>query len=168
MSHDPTAFDIQFDPTQQRMRGIALHGNTPFDVPFISQITDTLYVGGCESGLKLPNFIKHVVSLYKWEQYHYHDNLDSVLTVTMYDSNEGPDAAQIRCIAEWVNHCQTTGPTLLHCQAGLNRSNLVAAASLMLEGLSAGEAISLLRERRSPAVLCNQTFNTWLREEFLV
>jgi hypothetical protein len=56
-----------------------------------------------------------------------------------------------------------TGPCLVHCQAGLNRSSLVVARVLMLEGATADEAIGLLREKRSPACLCNPAFEEWLR-----
>jgi protein-tyrosine phosphatase len=131
-------------------------------VPFISQVTDTLWVGGCQSGLILPPHIKHIVSLYQWEQYRLHAYVESALTVKMYDSLDGPDHEQVVAIARWVNLCQRTGPTLVHCQAGLNRSNLVAATSLMLLGTSAEAAIALLRAARSPAVLCNPTFSAWL------
>jgi protein-tyrosine phosphatase len=52
---------------------------------------------------------------------------------------------------------------LVHCQAGLNRSGVVVAYALMLNGMSAAEAIARIRERRSPAVLCNPQFERWLR-----
>ena len=53
---------------------------------------------------------------------------------------------------------------LIRCQAGVNRSGLVTAIVLMLQGMSADEAISLLRERRSPLVLNNPDFERFLRE----
>lgn len=52
---------------------------------------------------------------------------------------------------------------LIHCQAGLNRSGLLAARTLMKRGHTADEAIALLREKRSPLVLCNDAFENWLR-----
>lgn len=54
---------------------------------------------------------------------------------------------------------------LVRCQAGWNRSGLVTALVLMRDGFSAQEAISLLRERRSPYALCNVTFERWLITE---
>ena len=66
---DPTAFNIKFDPTIQRMKGTTVHGRIAFDVPFISEIAHNLWQGGCEDGLILPDFIQHVVSLYPWESY---------------------------------------------------------------------------------------------------
>ena len=54
---------------------------------------------------------------------------------------------------------------LIRCQAGVNRSGLVMALTLMHDGLSAGEAIALIRSRRSPAVLSNRHFVRWLLTE---
>lgn len=159
---DPTAFNIDFDPRTYRMRGVAVHGNTPFDVPFISEILPGFYQGGCEQGLVLPKHIEYVVSLYRWERYTLHDGVQEFKEVTMYDSNEGPDTENILELARLVNSFRARGNTLVHCQAGLNRSGLVAATALMLEGRTAKEAIDLLRASRSPAVLCNPAFEEWL------
>jgi protein-tyrosine phosphatase len=165
---DPTKITLQTnikqdrDPTIQRMIGIARHGNTPFDVPFISNIEGNLWQGGCHNGLQLPHFIKHVVSLYPWETYQIKHDLESYMSVKMYDSLD-QSMEQIEAIAQWVNVCVKDAPTLLHCQAGLNRSSLVAARALMLEGRTADAAIKLLRDNRSPAVLCNQSFENYLR-----
>lgn len=154
---DPTRIEIQFDPLVQRMNGVAYHGNTPFDVPYVSQITDDLWTGGCTDGLVLPPEIAHVVSLYPWERYTIHHETRSELYVRLYDS-EGQTLDSIDRIAAWVNECRADGPTLVHCQAGLNRSGLVAGRALVLGGMSGADAIALLREKRSPAVLCNKAF----------
>ena len=82
----------------------------------------------------------------------------------MYDSLDQA-YGQVDAIAAWVNAGRRSAPTLVHCQAGLNRSSLVAARALMLEGRSADEAITLIREQRSPACLCNPAFERWLREQ---
>jgi len=52
--------------------------------------------------------------------------------------------------------------TLIRCQAGWNRSGLVMALVLIRDGLSAEEAIALIRAKRSQYALCNQTFVAWL------
>jgi protein-tyrosine phosphatase len=44
------------------------------------------------------------------------------------------------------------------CQAGVNRSGLVMALTLMRHGLSATDAISVIRERCGPAALSNRHF----------
>ena len=54
---------------------------------------------------------------------------------------------------------------LIRCQAGVNRSGLVTALTLMLDGLSAQESIELIRRRRSSGVLSNRHFVTWLLTE---
>lgn len=170
---DPTKISLQTnvkiaaDPTIQRMEGVATHGLTPFDVPFISQIDGNLWQGGCKNGLQLPHFFKHIISLYPWEAYQVKHNLNSSLSVVMYDSLD-QSMEQVDAIANWINVCIKDGPTLVHCQAGLNRSSLVAARSIMLNKdraiqLNAGQAISLIRSARSPACLCNPAFEQHLR-----
>lgn len=51
---------------------------------------------------------------------------------------------------------------LVRCQAGVNRSGLVTALVLMLEGYSALDAIATIRARRGRQVLCNEHFEEWL------
>lgn len=161
MSTDPTAIDIQFDPTQQRMVGVATHGMTPFDVPFISELAPNLWQGGCQQGLILPEFIDYVVSLYPWEKYTINHGAERT-EITMYDSLDQA-THQVDEIAAKVNELRKKGVVLVHCQAGLNRSSLIATRALMLEGMSADEAIKLVRAKRSPACLCNPAFEAYLR-----
>lgn len=52
---------------------------------------------------------------------------------------------------------------LIRCQAGWNRSGLVTALVLLLDGQSPEEAISLIREKRSDYALCNDYFEHWIR-----
>jgi len=54
---------------------------------------------------------------------------------------------------------------LIRCQAGVNRSGLVMALVLMLEGMSAPDAIAHIRLRRAPAALSNTRFVHWLLTE---
>jgi protein-tyrosine phosphatase len=161
---DPTKIDIEFDPMTQHMVGVSTHGLMPFDVPFISEIVPNLWLGGCEDGLILPSFIKHLVSLYPWESYTANHELDSRLEVRMYDSTD-QEFDQVDKIALWLNACRDWAPVLVHCQAGLNRSSLVVARALMLNGMASGEAIELVRKKRSPACLSNPSFERWLRAQ---
>jgi protein-tyrosine phosphatase len=164
---DPTAIDIEFNPHQQRMRGVAFYGDTHFDVPYMSEVKGAinLFQGGCRNMLTLPRNIEHLVSLYPWEAYDVMHDLESRLEVRMYDSvNDGPDMEQVVQVATWVNACRKQGPTLVHCQAGLNRSGLVSAIALILDGAAPDEAITMLRQSRSPAVLCNPNFEKMVRE----
>jgi hypothetical protein len=54
---------------------------------------------------------------------------------------------------------------LVRCQAGVNRSGLVMALTLMLDGMDAHDAIALIRERRAPAALSNFAYVRWLVTE---
>lgn len=163
MRGDPTAIEIAIDPMQERMRGVARHGMTPFDVPYISHIVGNLFQGGCFHGAPLPLFIDHVVSLYPWENYALDPGkmLKTYLEVQMYDA-EDQGFEQVEWLAEHVVRCVLDGPTLVHCQAGLNRSSLVAASALLKMSYEPAEAIALLREKRSPAVLCNRAFEEYI------
>jgi hypothetical protein len=53
---------------------------------------------------------------------------------------------------------------LIRCQAGWNRSGLITALVLLLDGKTPDDAIEVLRERRSPYALCNEDFVRWLHE----
>ena len=94
------------------MRGVAMHGNKSFDVPYISQVDDNLWQGGCTNGLVLPENIEHVISLYPWEQYTIKHQIRSLLKVFMYDS-EDQGFEQVDGIAAWVNVCRKDGVTLM-------------------------------------------------------
>jgi protein-tyrosine phosphatase len=159
---EPTGVKAEYDPLVQRMAGVTVHGFIPFDVPFASEIADNLWQGGCRNGLILPRFIGHLVSLHPWETYKVKHELDSHLAVRMHDTADQP-TGQVDLLAAWVNSCRESGPVLVHCQAGLNRSALVTARALMLAGATADEAIGLIREKRSAACLCNPAFEAHLR-----
>lgn len=162
---DSDTIELHTDPTRRCFKGRTFHGEIDFDVPFMTEVTDTLYHGGCVDGLILPKHIKHVVALYVRERYITEHRLDTALYVTMEDSTE-QHFDQLDMLAQWVNHCRATGPVLVHCQAGLNRSSLVIARALYrsendVSGptrLPGSEIVNLLRAKRSPAVLCNPSF----------
>ena len=118
-------------------------------------------MGGCRGAVRLPDEFKHVVSLYPWEQYILPEGCERV-EHRLYDSSHLPDEEQLDEIAAYVVACVTDGQTLVHCQAGLNRSNLIAGLALVHMGWDPEEAIALLREQRCDVVLCNQAFETYL------
>jgi protein-tyrosine phosphatase len=158
---DPTKIKLTLDPFKQRLAG-GTHYDVDFDVPYMSHVTGNLWQGGCANGLVLPTNIEHVVSLYPWERYTVGHQLKSMLSVVMYDSVDQA-FGQVEAIARWVASCMEDGPTLVHCQAGLNRSGLVAAVTLVLKGMHAPDALDLLRAQRAnpdgtSAVLCNPAF----------
>ena len=66
-------------------------------------------------------------------------------------------------LAQWAHSKWASGKRVnIRCQAGLNRSGLVTALTLMISGMSADEAIDTLREKRSSYALCNGEYEHWL------
>jgi protein-tyrosine phosphatase len=144
--------------------GGAMHSLDNLDL--ISHVTDNLYVGGCIGGADLGDFFSHVFSLYMWERYTVAPGT-KVHTIKMYDTAEKPvDVQNVEGFArEIVAALEEGGNVLVHCQAGVNRSNLVATRVLMKwKGLTATEAIKLLREKRGDVVLANPVFENYLME----
>jgi len=132
------------------------------DLPLISHIKDNLYVGGHQD-VDLGDFFTHIFSLYHWEKYQH--SADTVLVAReMYDDFGMVDEDTVEELSDQiVEALEAGGNVLVHCQAGINRSNLVASRALMKKyGLSAREAIDLLRERRGELILANRSFERWL------
>lgn len=150
------------DHATGRIEGLTVHGHHAFEAPLISHIEGNLYQGGCDPTRPLPAGIIHVISLYPDEAYSPAPDQVSFLEVAVSDSLD-QDLSVIDPAAHWALSCLETGPTLIHCHMGLNRSGVLAARVLMLQGATADEAIALLRARRSPAVLNNPAFESWLR-----
>lgn len=150
------------DLTTHRIEGIAVQGDTPFSAPIISHVEGNLWQGGCIPGERLPDDFKYVISLYPWGQYQLGPETNRI-EFRMLDGHH-VDADALEDLAELVNVRREQGLTLVHCQAGLNRSGLVAGLALVRSGMAPADAIDLLRVRRSPAVLCNPTFHAWLMD----
>jgi protein-tyrosine phosphatase len=155
-----SAAEQKADLSTHRIEGIARMGNKPFSVPLFSHITGNLWTGGCPIQ-KAPENIIFIVSLYPWEPYEIHDH-QMLTSIKLYDHGETPDETTLYILAKHVNECMAAGPTLVHCQAGLNRSALVAALALIIGGMVPAEAVKLLRDKRSDVVLCNEHFERWL------
>lgn len=162
------------DPMSRRFKGTTMANGASFDVLFMQEVGSNLYVGGCVNGLVLPPFIRHVVSLYTAERYKLEHELSTHLLVNMRDALD-QSMKSVEALSHWVNECREDGPVLVHCQAGLNRSPLICARAMYHydekfcfdetsgipydESNPVGAAIlSHLRTVRSPAVLCNKTF----------
>ena len=152
------------DLETHHIEGIAREGHTPFSCPLITPVHDNLWQGGCLNGVNLQGYFKHIVSLYPWERYNPGGELDSFVEVRLYDGPTVPDVTQLYTLARWINFCKHKGRTLVHCQAGLNRSGLLTGLSLILDGMRPEDAIALMRRKRCDAVLCNEAFRNWLYE----
>lgn len=158
---DPTKIPIQFDPLSQRMKGQTYHKGIQFDVPFMTEIDNNLWQGGCKNGLILPTHINYLVSLYPWERYRIFHKTQGEMYVRMYD-DPNQSLEQIEDIAQQVFKWSQEGVVLVHCQAGLNRSSLVVARVLQLRGMSGASAVNMIRQKRSMACLCNEAFEDFI------
>lgn len=156
--------DLQADFSTHRIEGYSNHGHMKIDCPLITPVDDNLWQGGCIDGVSLGGHFKHVISLYPWERYTWKGMLDSFTEVKLYDSNNMPDLEQLDRLANWINVCRRHGRTLVHCQAGLNRSALLTALAIAKDEPETpmADIVTRLREKRSPVVLCNQTFERYL------
>lgn len=146
-----------------------------YHVPFAErgwdEIIPKLYVGAhdIQEG---EVYIKHgspfrlVVSLY---QRYGNDVPAGVkhLTHRMSDTDLDPKHhTKLDELAEEVAESVRAGKgVLVRCQAGLNRSSLVAGLAMLKLGYSADETITLIRQKRSPYALCNGSFVTYLKEK---
>jgi len=148
------------DLTTHHIEGIAREGNTPFKVSLFSQIEGNLWSGGCPRG-QAPEHFKFIFCLYPWEPYQIHEH-QVILQARLFDHAELPDRGLLTMLAGSINLARAVAPTLVHCQAGLNRSGLLSALALMLDGYTAEGAITLLREKRCEAVLCNKAFENFV------
>jgi hypothetical protein len=154
--------NMKADFESHHIEGIAREGNIKFSCPLISHVEGNLWQGGCREDVSLGGKFKHIISLYPWERYYPGGPLDSFVEVRLYDRGSVPDEEQLETLARWINNCRDYGTTLVHCQAGLNRSGLLAGLALVRAGMEPAAAIALLRKSRSPAVLCNKVFEEWL------
>lgn len=147
------------------LRGIT-HIGQVVEMPLFSQVTGNLWMGGCPV-IQAPVEFDFIINLYPWGRYEIHAHQVQV-TARLYDAAEIPDEKLLARLTHLIRQFCVQGKVLVHCQMGLNRSPLVVALTLIESGMKPADAIGLLRERRSMAVLCNSTFERWLLSlEFL-
>ena len=139
-----------------------------------SEILPNLYMGGTEDadivqfGRRLPQLDEReefdaVVTCYSYAQpmsWYVHEN--------RYGFADGPMDAEtfvkVQELATWLHSEWKAGRKCLsRCQAGLNRSGLVIALVLMMDGYSADNALTLIREKRDRNALFNLDFVRKLR-----
>lgn len=121
-------------------------------------ITDTLIMGGYPDAT-LPAPADRIVNLT-----HEPHSLGKIrLNFPFHDSPTIPDGNQLVSVAHAVAiWCSQGHRVYVHCRAGLNRSGLICAIVLIVQGYSPEGAIALLRQKRDRYVLCNTHFEQWL------
>lgn len=140
-----------------------LHTGERLHVPLVSHIVDNLYVGGHSDRADLGDFFSHVFSLYVWGRPYVTHESTTHASVKMFDSPTEDTSLVEDLVEQIVEALEEGGNVLVHCQAGINRSNLTAALVLRKwKGLTSAEAIAMLREKRSPLVLANRGFEDYL------
>lgn len=89
-----------------------------------------------------------------------------IISTYFPDSEVHPlESSFIHGLADMVNTFRSSGPVLVHCEAGLNRSGLICALALMKkESISSDEAIGRLRQMRGYQVLFNKRFCEFLKQ----
>jgi len=105
-----------------------------------------------------------VVTLYAWARPV--DWFVEEMRYAFYDDDSNLyDADTLLRAAKFAHESWKSGKkVLVRCQAGINRSGLTMGLVLMLEGYTADEAINLMRDKRSSAVLINRSFENYLKE----
>lgn len=93
-----------------------------------------------------------------------HNRSDFYIRWSFPDTNKAlPPLGDLELLAHTINlHLDAGRRVLVHCAAGYNRSSLVVAKVLMRRGLTATQAINLIRKVRKPA-LSNELFVQYLK-----
>ena len=134
-------------------------------VDTVSEIVPGLWMSGSRAALAEGRFDR-VVTLCAERNEHV-----AVPSGTMALSWRIPDAqldepeqarAWARRISAWMDEGETV---LVRCAAGLNRSGLIIARTLIERGMDPQDAVVLVRHRRRADALNNPWFVEWLRHE---
>jgi protein-tyrosine phosphatase len=135
----------------------------------VSEILPNLYMGGTDD-FDIVQFGKNLPELHEREEfdavvtcYSYAQPMSWYVHENRFGFADGPMShetfAKTQELASWLYGEWKAGKKCLsRCQAGLNRSGLVIALVLMMDGYSADEAISLIREKRDRNALFNPDF----------
>lgn len=150
------------------------YGQRFYREPLWSEVLEGLWQGGTadhdiDAQLRKPMITKKdfdtVITLYG-----YANPVDWFVREVRYgvwDSNmKDFDVAELFDIVKLAHSDWKRGKkVLIRCQAGWNRSGLVMALVLIREGMAPEDAISLIRKKRSPQALCNNTFVQFLKAQ---
>jgi protein-tyrosine phosphatase len=143
-----------------------------------SEVAPGLYVGGHDyqppterypAPAVVADEFDVVISLYRRDG---HGPAEGVLHIERLVLDAGLSAEHLRdmhVLADWAAESIRAGlKVLCRCQAGLNRSSLVAALAMVRLGHGPGEAIEQIRVRRSPNALFNHHFVRYIHDSAAV
>lgn len=143
---------------------LSINGLDYEEINEYNEIRSNLYLGGIPQDISP---FKYVFALNGRPTYHIPYGR-MVIVRPFNDADEIPDENMLYDLAMMVLKYSGKGPTLVHCAAGINRSSMVLALALIIDGMTPESAIALIREKRSKMCLSNQTFENWLLEQFKV
>ena len=150
-------------------------GNDSNDPPLYSEILPNLWQGGTDDDDLVHTTEGRLPTYSDFKEF------DVVVSLSAYSMPMGwmvkeyrfgfPDGpasdeiyAEIEKIADYAYLDWKAGKKcLVRCQAGINRSGLVVALMLMREGMSAEDAITLIRKQRNQYALDNAHFVDYLK-----
>ena len=162
--------DPELQPDCSECYGRGSVDSVPLPADPWNHITGTLWIGGHDCAdpamsTVVTNEFDMVVSLHSrygygpglWVTHHTHRMPDGYLSAE--DAEE-----VIRLADKVVEALEQQRKVLVRCQAGLNRSSLIAATALVRQGADPDSVIRLIREKRSPYALFNAHFEKFVRE----
>lgn len=117
--------------------------------------------GGCE--VRRDDGFDFVLTLSDWTQDAFPCPPDVPSCSWLFDDGELPDTTKVQSWGRFLAPCVRRGDrVLIRCQAGLNRSGLIVAATLVELGHTAEESVRLIRRARGIYALSNPHFIKWV------
>ncbi|MFM8841664.1 MAG: dual specificity protein phosphatase family protein [Actinomycetota bacterium] len=150
-------------------------GNMYPQPPLFSEIKPNLFMGGTDD-FDVIHFAQNsyakrkdlpfeaIVTMYAWarpadwsiQEFRYGVPDASIKEIDLNRLREAVDFG--------FNRWQSGDRVLVRCQAGLNRSGLVTALILIRSGITADDAIKMIREKRDEYALYNEEYVAFLME----
>jgi hypothetical protein len=152
------------------------HSDNQYPTEPFAEILPGLYMGGTaddqtvDYSMPLPDLgdpcqFDAVVTLYSWAQ-PMGWGVEEMRYGFADASVEHFDTDRLLRVSRWAfERWQSGEQVLIRCQAGLNRSGLVTALILLLNGMSPEQAIAQIRHKRSPVALFNKAYVDWILTE---
>lgn len=126
----------------------------------VHQIDGNIWMGSAPIK-KVDDSFDYIINLYAGARYSLQSHQVMVFAL-MNDEALIPNERLLHNLADTAVEFAKRGKTLIHCQAGLNRSGLITGLTLIKQGMHPQIAIDLIRRKRSPQALFNKTFADWL------